>query len=456
MSAAPVSVSGTPDVEVLAGAKAAVEARKVADVQLLEAALEWAHRHPATEASGYAGWGEPDLHGEGVTPVAGPGAPLVAEWAPMDLAGVLGWTYEAAMVLMGAAVEMHHRLPRLWALTVRGVVPVHLARKAAEQTVDLSAEAAGYADRLLAWKHAVLTEQRISRLVDEARLWHDPDRERADEDEALAERRVDLRPGAAPATTEVWMVLDTPDALAFDRSVAAVAETLGALGEPGDLDVRRARAVGVLADPQRALDLTTATGDPYTDAERQQAAAAARNPLPATVWLHVDTADLAAAGPDALVRSDKLGPLLADRVADWLAGSRVVVRPVLDPTRIEAVDRHDPPAAMADAVRLRDPHCVFPGCRRPARACDLDHIQPYRPPGEGGPPGQTRLENLAPLCRRHHRPKTHRQWTYHRDPDGTYHWTHTPTGEQVTVQAEGPRPAPDRQHRRRASAPRPA
>jgi hypothetical protein len=306
----------------------------------------------------------------------------------------------------------------------------------------------------------VLTEQRIGRLVDEARLWHDPDRARADEDEALAARRVDLRPGGAPATTEVWMVLDTPDALAFDRSVAAVAETLGSLGEPGGLDVRRARAVGVLADPQRALDLTTSTGDPDADADRQQAALTRRNPLPATVWLHLDAADLLADGPDALVRSDTLGPLLADRVADWLGGSRVVVRPVLDPAALEPVDAHDPPEGTADAVRLRDPHCVFPGCRRPARACDLDHIQPYLPPSRGGPPGQTRLDNLAPLCRRHHRAKTHRHWTYRREPDGSCLWTHLPTGEQVTVRPDGPRPLPEQtpaaRHRRRPDGHQPA
>src|SRR5690606_39265744 len=41
----------------------------------------------------------------------------------------------------------------------------------------------------------------------------------------------------------------------------------------------------------------------------------------------------------------------------------------------------------------------------------------------GGPPGQTRLANLAPLCRSHHRLKTHRGWDYRRRTDGTYAWT---------------------------------
>jgi hypothetical protein len=51
------------------------------------------------------------------------------------------------------------------------------------------------------------------------------------------------------------------------------------------------------------------------------------------------------------------------------------------------------------------------------------HIDPYLPPEDGGPPDQTRLDNLAPLCRAHHRLKTHTGWDYQRRSDGTYAWT---------------------------------
>ena len=75
---------------------------------------------------------------------------------------------------------------------------------------------------------------------------------------------------------------------------------------------------------------------------------------------------------------------------------------------------------MRELVILRDRHCVFPWCGRDARSCDLDHIVAYVPPDEGGPPGQTNPQNLAPLCRRHHRAKTFTGWTYQRARDGTY------------------------------------
>jgi hypothetical protein len=92
---------------------------------------------------------------------------------------------------------------------------------------------------------------------------------------------------------------------------------------------------------------------------------------------------------------------------------------------------------MAEFVRLRDPVCVFPACPRASRHCDLDHIDPYLDPDDGGPPGQTHPDNLAPLCRGHHRAKTHTHWDYLRLPDGSYHWT-SPTSDTFVVDSVVP------------------
>jgi hypothetical protein len=91
---------------------------------------------------------------------------------------------------------------------------------------------------------------------------------------------------------------------------------------------------------------------------------------------------------------------------------------------------------MRDQVILRDRHCVFPWCGHDARTCDLDHLIPYQ---EDGPPGQTHPGNLAPLCRRHHRAKTHTTWTYTRNPDGSYTWT-SRHGHTYEVGPHGTRP----------------
>ncbi|RNM13032.1 HNH endonuclease signature motif containing protein, partial [Nocardioides pocheonensis] len=69
-----------------------------------------------------------------------------------------------------------------------------------------------------------------------------------------------------------------------------------------------------------------------------------------------------------------------------------------------------------EQIELRDRTCVFPWCNRPARGCDKDHVVPWE---HGGP---TSSDNLAALCRRHHRLKTHGGWTYTRVEPGTYLW----------------------------------
>ena len=86
---------------------------------------------------------------------------------------------------MGDVLDLAHRLPRLWALARELRVPVHLARRAAQESRDLAPEAADHADRLLVWRPRRLNLHRVGVLVDEARLYADPDRAVADHDDAL-------------------------------------------------------------------------------------------------------------------------------------------------------------------------------------------------------------------------------------------------------------------------------
>ncbi|HKX75993.1 MAG TPA: DUF222 domain-containing protein [Acidimicrobiia bacterium] len=68
------------------------------------------------------------------------------------------------------------------------------------------------------------------------------------------------------------------------------------------------------------------------------------------------------------------------------------------------------PPALRRAVIARDRHCQHPGCFRPARWCDVDHIVSWL---EGG---ETKLDNLQLLCRYHHRLKHLRQNTRQPNP----------------------------------------
>jgi hypothetical protein len=418
----------SPRVRVLEAAKDAVARRMRADADLLATAADWALLHPVSEAEDAAGW----CFGEDLIPLAGEGAPWVAEFAPAELAAVLGWKTETVAELMGDALELAARLPHIYRDIQELRLSVPLGRYLAEQTRDLSMDGARRVDKMLRGG-GKLTRPFIRKVVDEVRLYEDPDRAAAEEEQALASRRVEVRPGRTPATLELVGDLDVADGVAFDQALSRVATVLGELGDGEGFEVRRARAVGILADPETALALLNR--DRGTTGE--STGRAGRAELVLTMDL-ATLADLATRGVIGPVDAGRYGTATTDLVkawvTDWLGvDTRIVVRPVLDltdPTTVAAVDGHDPPDPMAWYVRLRDPVCVFPGCTRTSRDCDLDHIEAYLPIAEGGPPGQTHPDNLAPLCRRHHRVKTHARWTYHRLPDDGYQWT-TPTGRVI-------------------------
>ena len=89
---------------------------------------------------------------------------------------------------------------------------------------------------------------------------------------------------------------------------------------------------------------------------------------------------------------------------------------------------YEPPQALVDFIVARDRRCRFPGCRQPARVCDIDHAVPWE---EGG---DTSKENVGLLCRRHHRMKTHGGWRLNSFADGSCEWT-SPEGKRFFVEA---------------------
>ena len=58
--------------EVIDRVRAARKAEQQAAVEQLELALEWARLHPCPAQETPAHWGEVDLHGEALVPLAGP------------------------------------------------------------------------------------------------------------------------------------------------------------------------------------------------------------------------------------------------------------------------------------------------------------------------------------------------------------------------------------------------
>ncbi len=422
---APVEVADLDAEWLLALASEAESQCRVADRRKLRLAAQWCALHPASVDTGFATWSDTGLPGLGAADEAlgGEGTPLVAAFAPEPFAAALGVSTLSGLQLLADALDLQHRLPHTWAAVEALEVAPWKARKIARATHSLPREAAAYVDRQLADRAGSCGWPTVERAIARATATFDPGLLSAKEREGRARWGVHLHHAGGGLTgDDAWagtshldIVGDTHDLTQVHDLVCDQAAQLKAWGDTDSLDVRKAKAVGVIADRQTTLDLDESGAAPV----RGRRAAA-------DLHVHVDLADLDTgldAGLDAGPRTgrvERLGPATLERIATWLSGGPVTVRPVLDLASTESVDRHDPPEWMRELVVLRDGHCVFPWCARDARACDLDHIEPH---DEHGPPGQTRPGNLAPLCRRHHRAKTHGRWRYRRQSNGSFHWT---------------------------------
>ena len=109
----------------------------------------------------------------------------------------------------------------------------------------------------------------------------------------------------------------------------------------------------------------------------------------------------------------------ADRV---IAQAKWVYRMFTDPeTGVvleSAPTKYYIPAALKRMVEARHPYCSVPWCAVPARVCEKDHIEPFnhKDPENGG---LTVMENLHPLCKRHHQEKTQKRLRVDRMDDGS-------------------------------------
>ena len=219
-------------------------------------------------------------------------------------------------------------------------------------------------------------------------------------------------------TSLVHGELDLADALDLDQAIRGIADQLKTLGSTESLDVRRSVAAGDLARRQLALDLQPGDAETHrTEPKRPR--------RPVTLFLHLHQSAIEGAGGVGRVENTR-SPVTVEQIRDWCGhpDAQVVVKPVLDLADHVHVEAYEVPDRIAEPVALRDHTCVFPWCTRPARRlrtdehrCDCDHVVPH------GREGPTCSCNIAPLCRRHHRLKTHGGWTYTTLEPGTYLWS---------------------------------
>jgi hypothetical protein len=352
-----------------------------------------------------------------------------------------------AQMLMADALDLRHRLPRLWAQVLAGQVRGWQARRVAEMTRPLSWEACAEIDAQLSATLGLLPWGRFRRILSAAILDADP---------ALAEQRAER----ARRQRDVW-AYDSEDGLKtiiaraaagdavwFLATVNRIAAILAADGDTDPAQLRRSKAIGIVAQPAKALQLLAEhRGDvsPAEDGEDDHRSLDINPPSPAQVRagrpravLVFHLSDAAISRGHGMVRPEHGEAISLEELQAWLAetGCSITVRPVVDPADLAPVDAYEIPQWMRDAVRLRNLADVFPFGSCTTATMDLDHTIPWRAMEQGGPPGQTRRGNLGPFTRSHHRTVTHGRWR-RRQPEPGQFVFRSPTGTIYLVTNQG-------------------
>jgi len=407
----------------------------------------------------------------------GEGTPEVSEYCAAELGALQGTGIMAARSLIADALDVRYRLPRLWARVLTGGVRAWQARKIAEQTRCLSWQACADVDHALSDFVGMMPWPRFARILSATILEADPalaaeraDRARMAQDVFSFDSEDGLKTVVAKAAAG--------DAIWFLATVNRIAEILAARGDTDPVGTRRARALGILAQPAEALRLLIEhqhdrTDQPNESSEREPAEADATfddepdapserepesdvepddhhslsmAPPPAfdaravrpRVVLHFHLSDAAFGAGHALVRCEDGGPLRLAELVEFLGrtGCQVRIQPVLDPTQVAPVDGYEIPQRLRAAVRARQIADVFPFGTCLSSSMDLDHTERYVPTDYGGPPGQTRLGNLGPMARPGHRAETHGGWAK-RQPEPGYFVHRSPNGYVYLVTNQG-------------------
>jgi Domain of unknown function (DUF222) len=297
------------------------------------------------------------------------------------------------------------------------------------------------------------SKQRIVNAVDAAVRTTDPDAARERRASADNDRHIGIS-ASNNGMAEVYGSVAVATATAFDRRLSQLAKQV-CPADPRTLDQRRADALAALTDGRR---LACGCGQTDCPARVGDEASEPGTRIVINVVASDQTLHANGTAPGYL---EGYGVIDAEQVRQLAsAASLLIANPLTSP--VDAM-RYQPSVALERAIRCRDLTCRFPGCGRPAIACDIDHTIPFnhQNPAAGGP---TVAQNLKCLCRQHHRLKTFGGWRDRQLADGTVIWVSpsgrtyrtSPAGADLFGHPHGPACAPPSLRRRSRSQQRSA
>jgi hypothetical protein len=231
---------------VLAAAAEYAQDQELAAVGVMRTALAFADRNAVVP-------GHKPMPGyERFMVYGGDGCPEVAEFAPVEFGAVLGMSSGAAASLIGEALALRHRLPRVWAAVLSGQALSWRARKIAQGCLSLSLEAAAIVDRRVAGIVNTVTPGKL-KAITTAAIWQaDPEQAQANAEAAAKTRGVFVAQSDEHGTKRIWVRAAAGDVIRFDATIDDLAWSLKMLGDTDPLDQRRAKAIGWISDPAAA------------------------------------------------------------------------------------------------------------------------------------------------------------------------------------------------------------
>ena len=314
---------------------------------------------------------------------------VVVDPCPPEIACAMLWSPGVASAMVDVAVDVVTDLPAVLAALAEGRIDLGKVREIVRATCGLElSDRREVADRAITYAGTHTKSQ--------LRPWLTRQVDRVDADAAERRRR------KARKCRRVSLIPE-PDGMATLSAYLTAEEATACMNA---IRAKATTIAGSRAASQADVFIHLLTG--ITPAQQ----------VPIAVIMTDDGAEIEGYGPIADAHVDDL--------LRRLESPSAIIRLAPPKCRIG----YAPTVTMRRHVQIRDRHCRFPGCRRPARSCDLDHIVPW-------PTGATDVANLQALCRYHHRIKTHTGWRVERGPDNTTIWI-SPRGKRYTSRPDDP------------------
>ncbi len=228
-----------------------------AECRELVLAAQWADLHPAEAIGSGAGSGVVLPGTERAKRYGGDGTPCAGEFAAAELGVLLGRSHVAAATLMADALDVRHRLPRLWAALLAGQVRVWQARHVAARTraTGLTLAQAREVDAATTPYLATLPWGRFTDLLEARIIAADPHAAEARREAAELDRFVVTGQSNEHGLKTLIAKATAGEVIYLVAMVDRIAEILLQGGDTDPVGPRRAKALGILAHPARALAL---------------------------------------------------------------------------------------------------------------------------------------------------------------------------------------------------------